>query len=304
MQQQLLFYDVLIRRAVCPPQQLASLQSKYHTTLAGFSGEKRVLFELNEIQIPHSVIHDFISFNNSKQKIQIDIIFICKHFVLVLEVKNITGRIDFDDRRRQFIRTRLDGQQESFMNPVDQVKRHQQYLESIFLAESEFIPIESAIVIANPNTLIGQVPSEVPVFNVSGLRTIIDGLYKKYAHVTLNMRRVHVKLKSHCVEQSSKLSAKDYEIRRGVFCLDCGELMIVESRGFKCLKCCHWDVNDRALKSTLKDYKILYGNEITNARFRDFCGIGSPSTANNFLTRLQLPFKGKNKGRVYLLDEF
>lgn len=306
MQQQLQLYDVLLRRAICSPQQLASLQSTYHALLAGHTGEKRVLFELKELTFPHSVIHNFISFNQVRQKVQIDIVLICQHFVLVLEVKNITGRIDFDDKRRQFIRTRPDGQQESFMNPVDQVKRHVQQVEQLLVADSNFIPVVSAVVIANHNTIIGRLSGEVPIFNVSGLRTFVGELCKKYAHVQVNMRRVVSVLKAAAVEERFEPPKilEQLEIRRGVLCATCGREMVIRNRGFKCMKCHTWDVDDLCLKKSLADYKRLYGNEITNKAFRQFFHLQNPSTANKYLCKLQLPFKGKNKGRKYFLDSF
>lgn len=303
MRRQLQSYEVLLRRAECNTQQLTSLQSTYHTQLAGFNGEKRVLFELKEIPFPHSVIHNYFAKNQFGHTVQIDIIFICAHFVMILEVKNISGRIDFDDSRRQLIRTRTDGQQESFLNPVDQVKRHQHYIESLLVQESHLIPVESAIVIANPSTLIGHISSEVPVFNVSGLRSKILELSKKYAHVSFNMRHVLGILKKHNLERHFTLPVINFPIRMGVLCLHCGERMVFISHGFKCTKCNCWDVDNEALKKTLLDYKTLYGNEITNAKFRQFTGIQNRTTAYKYLLKLGLPFRGNNRGRVYLLNK-
>ena len=189
------------------------------------------------------------------------------------------------------------------MNPVDQVKRHQHYVESLLVQESHFIPVESAIVIANSSTLIGRISSEVPVFNVSGLRSKILELSKKYAHVSFNMRHVLGILKSQNLEQHFTLPVVDFPIREGVFCLQCGERMVFISHGFKCTKCNCWDVDNDALKKTLLDYKILYGNEITNVKFRQFTGIQNRTTAYKYLSKLGLPFIGNNRGRVYLLNK-
>lgn len=302
MQLQLQYYEKLLRRAIVDQQQLAVLHSKYHTLLSGVTGEKRVLFELKELQLPHYFIHNFTTKNQFGHTVQIDIIFVCTQFVMILEVKNISGRIDFDDQRRQLIRTRLDGQQESFMNPVDQVKRHQQYMESLLVTSAEYIPVESAVVIANPSTIIGRISSEVAIFNVSGLRSKITELVKKYADVSLNMRRVRDFIKSEAHEPT--FPKLDYPIREGVLCLTCGEVMVLSKRGFKCYKCNCWDSSHEALKRSLSDYKMLCGNEITNVAFRRFMRVRSSRTAHKYLVELKLPHKGEHRGRVYLLDDY
>lgn len=184
----MLIYEVLQRRAIVNENVRQELQTRHLTLNAGYAGERRVDHEWREINVPGQLLHDFTCRNVVGNTHQIDTIFICKHFILVLEIKNVSGRIDFDDKRRQFLRTREDGTIESFNNPIDQVKRHRDLLVEASLDWPFYVPIEAFIVIANPSTVIGRVSSEVQVFNVSGLRTKVAELVKKHASVQLNVK--------------------------------------------------------------------------------------------------------------------
>ena len=53
-----------------------------------------------------------------------DTVFVCRHFILVMELKDIGGEIDVDDEKAQFIRIRAGWKKRRILNPVDQVKRH------------------------------------------------------------------------------------------------------------------------------------------------------------------------------------
>ena len=303
MENLLNYYSVLLRRAIGEQKELEKLNSMYQTLSAGAIGEKRVLYSLKELDFPHLIINNFTSHNLAGNSVQIDIIFICKHFVFILEVKNITGRIDFDDKRRQFIRTQLDGRVESFMNPVDQVIRHKQMVENIFIGTPDFIPIEAAVVIANHSTVIGRISSEIPIFNVSGLRHVITELKKKYEHVSLNMRKVQQLLMSKYIERPFVRPTFNVTIRAGVLCAECNEVMPHTARGFKCLRCAKYDEGDQCLRQALADYCVLYGKTISNRDFRRWVGVKDPSTARKIMKRLQLPMNGKYRGAHYLLKQ-
>lgn len=299
----LAYYEVLLRRAICDERSMRELQTKYYSLRSGYAGERRVDNEWREVNVSGIVLHDFTCRNEFGNSHQMDTLFICKHFVLVVEVKNISGRIDFDDQRRQFLRTREDGKVESFMNPVDQVKRHRELLMNESLNWPEYVPIEAAVVIANPSTVIGRLSSEVPVFNVSGLRTKVQELVQKHANITVNPRTVKSYLEAMYEPLVVGRPNLNYLIRKGVLCLKCAEAMQHGLKGFMCMKCGLYDRDGAALRQAMYDYRILYGGEISNRAFREFVGVTNTWTANKMLKRLFKERKGKNKGSVYIIPE-
>lgn len=293
--EQLIYYEVLLRRAKGVE---AKVREHYYQIKAGLIGERRADREWKELNIPHALFHDFTLVNEFGHTHQIDTVFVCKHFILVVEVKNVAGRIDFDDQRRQFVRVREDGKVESFMNPVDQVIRHKGLLENAALEWTEHVPIEAAVIITNPTAVIGRVSAEVPIYNVTGLRTKIAELVKKHEHISFNMRTVRSYLEKMYTPLQREIWKLDIPIRNGVLCGNCREVMVHMGYRFACLKCGWKDTNWEALLEAMYDYRVLYKDEITNSVFREFVGVKSASTANKMLKKL---FEKKNstKGRVY-----
>jgi hypothetical protein len=73
-------------------------------------------------------------------------------FILILEVKNITGTLYFDQLHHQLIRTTTD-QEEAFPDPILQTRRHRLQLKSwINTHQIPAIPITSLVVISNPTS--------------------------------------------------------------------------------------------------------------------------------------------------------
>lgn len=292
---QLVYYDVLKRRGIGVGEEVWAKHSRLR---AGLLGERLADREWKELKVPHYLFHDFQTVNAVKEQHQMDTVFVCKHFVLVVEVKNVSGRIEFDDERHQFVRQRDDGTWESFRNPVDQVKRHKELLEDWALDWLEYVPIEAAIVIANPNTVIGRVSAEVPVFNVSGLRTKVMQLVKKHERVSVNMRAIRDYLLARYEPFSYEVKKEDAKMRDGVLCEQCREIMVHGRYRFECVKCGWKDHDWSALRAAMRDYRVLYGEEITNRQFREFVGVSSASTAKRMLKRI-CEQKNATKGTVY-----
>lgn len=292
-------YEVLLRRAVVDERIRHDLQTKYMQLRTGFAGERRVDREWREVNVSGILLHDFMCRNEFGHTHQMDTVFVCKHFVLVVEVKNIAGRIDFDDARRQFLRTREDGKVESFMNPIDQVKRHRDLLVNESLGWSEYVPVEAAVVIANPSTVIGRLSAEVPVFNVSGLRTKVQELVRKHAAIQVNPRVVKGYLEALYEPVVRAQGDLSYPIRRGVLCVDCGDVMHHGLKGFVCVGCGARDRDGAALRMAMHDFRVLYGNFIGNREFREFCGVGNWRTANEMLKKLFSNFTGEKRTRKY-----
>lgn len=297
---ELAYLEVLLRRALAEENVKRDWQMRHAQLQAGYIGERRVDNEWREVNVPGQLLHDFTCRNAFGNSHQMDTIFVCKHFVLVLEIKNVSGRIDFDDARRQFLRTREDGRVESFNNPIDQVKRHRDLLVEASLDWPFYVPVEAFVVIANPSTVIGRLSNEVPVFNVSGLRTKVQELVKKHASISLNVRTVRSYLEA-MYEPIDRHFTCNHPIQTGVLCVQCGEVMQHGLKGFICQHCGSRDVEDTALRQAMSDYRVLYGDRISNREFREFVGVESIRTATKMLNRI-IPEKiGKNKGTLYII---
>lgn len=276
--------------------------SKYNRIKKGYQGELRVDNAWSEIikSNKYCLLHSFEIINDVGKTHQIDTLFICPHFMLVVEIKNISGRLDFDEPKHQFTQTLEDGMVYGYSNPIDQVKRHVRYLWSFDFQ----LPIEYAIVISNPSTFIGAVPRNEPIFHVSGLYDYVHFLYKKHAEFCISKEKVvniGTYLKGLHSPKKWAFEINLERLRKGVFCEKCRYRYEMDyyRRYWRCKKCLN--LSNEVLIQGINDYRLLIGNKITSRQFREFFNIESNFVAARLLTTLGLEYEGKNKGRVYTI---
>lgn len=297
--EQLAYYEVMLRRSSAPDE-YAKL---YVQAKSGYIGERRLDREWRDANIRGHLLHDFTCFNAAGHSHQMDTVFICKHFILVVEVKNITGHIHFNLQTRQLVRHRDDGVIEAFTNPIDQVKRHRALLEDYLMFQFDYVPVEAAVVMTNPQCVIGETGNEIPIFAVNGLRSVLDGMIARHQHISLNPKLIRTSLEKLYRPLTAQPWRKNVPIRTGVLCMNCNGKMRAVKSGFKCLQCNSLDSTSQALRRTLHDYRILFGATISNYEFREFAEITSRHTAYGILNRLLVDKKIAGRSSKYVIPE-
>ncbi len=178
----MIMLEILLRRLDEEDIEYEYYKNEYLLVSRRYEGEMWVDREWEELIIPskYYLFHNFETENEASHSHQIDTIFVCQNFILLLEIKNIGGRIDFDQEKHQFMRTRQDGMKEGFSNPIDQIERHVRLFKRILIKWEIALPIEYAIILTQPSTIIGDTPANVAIFHVSGLQTYVYNLFSKY----------------------------------------------------------------------------------------------------------------------------
>ena len=183
---QLMMYEILLKRMDLESANYKEVLLKYQSLKKGYYGELRADREWKDmhIQREHYLFYSFEAKNKFGHTFQMDTLFMCRHFILVMESKDIGGRLDFDDTTRQFTQTRASGEVLSFSNPIDQVLRHQAFVLEELMKIGVSIPIVPVVVITDSSTIIGSKSKEVSVFNVTGLRSKVEKLFFMLHNVT------------------------------------------------------------------------------------------------------------------------
>jgi len=299
---QLLMYEALLRRM---DREYGDIVLKYQNLKKGYYGELRADREWKDmhIQREHYLFYSFEAKNQFGHTFQMDTLFMCRHFILVMESKDIGGRLDFDDTTRQFTQTRANGEVLSFSNPIDQVLRHQAFVQDELMKIGVSLPVVPVVVITDSSTIIGSKSKEVSVFNITGLRSKLEKLFERYPQVLSNGQLGYVK--DHFVSCYTKLPIKrNYPpllLLRGAICTTCRKQMVHVRRCFQCVAC--GVKNSRGMYEAMHDYRLLYKEWITNSEFRDYMGISTVYTASKMLKRMNLPHTGANKNRRYFIPE-
>jgi hypothetical protein len=278
---------------------------------AGFRGEQSLdyyfsflsdedFYFLHDLRLPYR--HHFF---------QIDTLILTSYFLLIIEVKNISGTLLFDRTFNQLIRTKGD-KTEGFADPISQVSRHQyqlgQWMKSMQLTP---LPIESIVVMSNPA---GIIKTENKVAELQVQKKVIHA--EQLMHFITNLRNVHNKeilsrklikklnkmlLKSHTppnIDIHSSYQIPISDIKTGVQCSECLFTPLQKARfGWPCPHC-KTILKDGHIQA-VEDYFLLISPTINNRQCRDFLHLSSDDTAYRILTSMNLSHNGKTKGRVY-----
>lgn len=302
----LLVLEALLRRLPETEEGYGYYEEIYLQAKKGYEGELKTDREWQELSVPskYYLLHNLQTENPHGHSHQIDTLFICPQFLWLLEIKNISGRIDFQMERNQFIRTRFDGSLESLRNPIDQAERHIRFLKHILSQLKITLPLIYSIVITDDTTIIGSVPNHIPVFHLSGLQSKLMALYNQYPKkislqqmkkLTEHLMRMQVKKEWHPKVDSGKL-------KKGALCERCNYQirMIYKYGRFICPKC-SFSSKDVLIES-LHDYALLFKPWITKNEFSNFFGIPL-KTSYKLIAKLPLKAVGENRGRIYRIPD-
>ncbi|SFQ24384.1 nuclease-related domain-containing protein [Salibacterium halotolerans] len=273
---------------------------------AGYRGEKAIDYHLSFIEAPHLILHDLRLLGRTSH-FQMDTLLLTPYFSLIIEVKNIAGTLHFDDYRYQMTR-RLHGEEEGFLDPRLQVRRHKLQLEE-WLSDHSLVlpPIYPLVVISFPSTIIqasstnvihaAQLPFEIttykkeqekPTLPFAGIQTTADKLIQLCRPKMVD------------ILQEFELTPDD--IQKGVQCLECPNgWMRKMKNGFWCCRSCGCRGKDASLQA-LRDYRALISPFLTTEQCRDFLDLSFIQLTLRLLRSLNVPHNRKNKGRMYDLS--
>ncbi|PKG24860.1 nuclease-related domain-containing protein [Niallia nealsonii] len=278
--------------------------------LAGFKGEKSLTYYLNFIPDDCFIFHD-LRLQNGHTYFQMDYLVLTSSFALIIECKNFYGELHFDTSFNQMIRT-VNDQSEAFVDPISQVKRQRHQLFHFFKKHNlPLLPIESLVVISNSSTIIKGDPSiKNSVIHSHHLLERWKSLVSYYKKPAIDKKMLQktgkILFKNHCIDDIdilSKYSLELSDIISGVQCPSC--LCFAMFRKQRRWICPHCGASDQISHvQALNDYFLLIKPTIKNKEFREFMHVSSIDAASKMLIRLNLPFSGINKGRVYYNPEY
>ncbi|UOQ91616.1 NERD domain-containing protein [Halobacillus shinanisalinarum] len=299
--------EALLRRLPPHHPKIPHIRDAIARTRAGYQGERSLDFHLSFI--PHKdylVIHDLRLFDG-KHFFQMDTVLLSQKFILILEVKNISGTLLLDRDIHQL--TRISNEkEEAFPDPVLQIERQQQqlalWIEDQFSITS--FPIEALVLLSGKNTVLKLkndrdsekiLKSEGFIHRLNKLeqrhqtaQISLDQLYPMAYKIVQGHRELHQNvLELFGIEES--------ELLLGVYCQSCFTKMVWVKGKWQCSPC--------GIKSTdshiqaLQDYAYLCHPKISNKQARKYLGIKSGDTIKRLLVKLGGNKIGSNKDRKY-----
>lgn len=293
----LLYQEALIARTSPTHPNYLLLKEKIRRRSAGFAGEvqfDRVCAEYR-LNTHFNMIPDF-----KMPNYQIDAICIFPSFILIVEVKNISGSIHMDGDKRQFSRT-LHGITTGMNNPDDQLYRHEKLIRKMI---GSHIPIIGIAVFANPSAVVEVKNIKRHVIHLSGLHYLLDELVALYRTASkIDIDKYTEKIVALQPPMQPPIPpAIPYPLLEGVFCPHCPSTKMNYSRNYwRCTRC-----NKKQLDAhlfALQEYRLLIGPTISNREFRKFTGLSSRMNAWIILHGCNFQTIGNRKSLRYVIPE-
>ncbi|HEY8889666.1 MAG TPA: NERD domain-containing protein [Clostridium sp.] len=161
----------------------------------GLDGEQNVQYELKNSFIPMLCLHD-IRIEYDDYVAQIDFVIITNKFIMVLEAKKLNGDIEITSGG-DFIRSLKSNsgkafKKEGMYSPISQNERHVNILRKILIKEGiiKTLPIKSAVILANPKTIVNKSKAPKSIQNNIYKYDQITNLLKKELNDDKNTRNM------------------------------------------------------------------------------------------------------------------
>jgi hypothetical protein len=300
----ILILEALLRRLPKNHIKRPQISEELFRRWVGYRGEESLDFYLDSLDEKKYLIFHDLNLPDGKYNCQIDTLILSSKFALIIEVKNMAGKLIFDTDLDQFIQIN-DGKEIGYSNPIAQAQRHQAYLKKLFPT----LIVDYLITFTNPHSILSftgkntQMKQKVcKSHSFLKKMELFEKVYEKEIHTPKELRKMtRTLLKLNTPPTAyilEKYGIKKSELFTGIHCPTCHHLPLTrEKRKWFCPSCNTFP-KDAHLYS-LQDFFLLFDSKITNELFRNFAHFISHDTAKRILQISNLNFSGSYRNRAY-----
>lgn len=271
---------------------------------AGLTGEEKLRYILSDyfFKSDVTIFYNFECLNAHGFSHQMDALLITPHFLVIFEVKQISGTLFYKPAQHEFFRSKNDVI-ENFTNPFDQAFRHQLFIEQQLKKWQVSIPVHHLVAIANVRAKLDHSLTNYPIMHISGIPQFLENLYEQHPKSSVDCTFLQQQFEQLYTRLPPRRKVDKQRLRQGVLCEKCQYANEMSYRqGYFICNVCQTKSKDALLESLLQ-YRILISPHITNRAFREFFKIDCVHVASKLLNRLGLEKKGLNKGAYYIIPE-
>ncbi|MDR7000573.1 nuclease-related domain-containing protein [Neobacillus niacini] len=282
---------------------------------AGYEGEQSLDFYYRELPKQKYLIFHDLNLPDGDYNCQIDTLLLTGEFILIIDVKNMAGKLVFDTDNEQFIQIKNE-EEKGYSYPIAQAERHQKYIKKL-LAANHFPPVPVVYLVVISNSYASYVLTGKNSYKIKSKVCKGDVMLKRihdlecmYATPSLaakdlrKLSRLFLKMNTPPTGYLlQKFGIQRSDLLTGVQCPYCKYLPLIRKKQkWCCPKCQHYSLD--AHIDALRDYFLLVDTKITNREFRRFVHIDSIDLAGRLLRSSNLHFSGTKRNRFYYPDNF
>lgn len=274
---------------------------------AGVRGEDRLVARLKELRLPGEFrVFSDVCLVLDDWKVQIDCLVVTDRCCIVLESKNISGHLYFNEELDEFYKEE-NGVESPISNPYFQLMRHIRFMKEFLRKTHPLMKVTGAVIMTAKSHRIMQKPTHYPIYKLESMVERVTQIYNSSGSVSFTSADLLVVEKLILENRSAYVYpplCEHYrippsEIRPGVECPSCGVLgMRRVHTTWKCMACRKTD--RYAHISAIRDYFWIIDEKITNKEFRRFCMIDSKYAASRMLNSMDLIAQGSGPSRYFV----
>lgn len=286
------------------------LENQLHRKTAGERGENKLQKKFKEFHLGdnYTALWD-IGLEMGDWITQFDGLVLTEKCVIILDSKNVSDDLHFDEKTGEFIRMSPKGERLVLENPAFQLNKNIRFLRQWLQLRKLDVTVKGMVVYTAANCMFHSKPTGALLCKTYQMN---DYLYKILRSLpegggTLKVNKIKRLLESNHKPFKRKPLCERYHIdygdlQRGVYCAACkGYRMARVKRNWVCHAC--GTKNLAAHHFALQEYFSFVGDSITNKEFREFCLLESADIATRILKQYDFEVSGENKGRRYRIKE-
>lgn len=287
------------------------IQVELFKAAAGKRGEARLQRKLIEFETEGQ--YRFVKnvcLSRGQWKVQMDGLLLTERGAIVIESKNISGQLYFDDKTGEFSRTNTEGVKTIMDDPTTQLNKHIRFLTLFFQQQKIDLPISGIVVftakhcefLTKPGhhricktyqlidylfTIIQEFPQQNTPRDLSEIQKLLEQFQTPYERKPL----CHI------------YSIEETELLTGILCKSCKSLNMTRKhkKGWVCADC--QAVDPLAFQHAVQEYFSLIDTHLSNRRLRKFCKLESPYMTSRLLAAYELEPAGALRNRTYSLKK-
>ncbi|WP_052352852.1 nuclease-related domain-containing protein [Neobacillus dielmonensis] len=305
----ILILEALLRRLPLNHEKYQQIKEELGRRYAGYMGEKSLDYYLRSLPKEFLILHD-LNLPDGEYICQIDTLLLTPQYALIIDAKNMAGKLIFDTDNEQFIQMN-NGIEKGYPDPISQAERHQKYVMA-FLKEHGYppVPVEYLVVLSNGYSnyvLTGKNSHKVRprVCKSDAFESKLKFFERMHHEICFTSKELR-KLSRQLIKMNTlptiyilnKYGIKLEELLPGVFCPFCFfHPLVRKKQSWYCSSCLRYS-NDAHMFALL-DYFLLIEPQISNQKFRMFARLDSIHVAGRLLRSEHLAGSGSKKQRVY-----
>ncbi|MDN7240288.1 nuclease-related domain-containing protein [Planococcus sp. N028] len=303
--------EAAIRRLPTHSPERSFLEKELYNITAGMRGEQRLMKKLIEF---YSQEKYEIIWNNSLSlgnwPVQIDGLLLTSRVAIVIESKNISGELHFDNDTGEFYRIDSLAGKTVMDNPAIQIEKHVRFMKNWLREHAIILPVDGLLVFTAKQSELKSLPQNIRTCRTHQMIERLFQIINDYPTPTytksslLTIRRLIENKQTPYIQKPliEQYSIQPYLFNTGVYCTHCRTPTIKKHRRtWLCEECGLED--KKAPHQAVLEHFALFGGPVSNKEIRSFTGINDRHVIKRLLTDLDLSKEGAKKNRNYFLKK-